>query len=323
MISEIQTINRFLASVNALETDIGAKEVDVAEYYTTQYVYPVRDAFIIAKEFCIKTVLIEYRKNQLNLSDLGKTYLSLNSKTEKAFILEPNRKQKDFLSINVFLISEKLDLVKKILYNFSRSSNGELWLSKEKAAALEDQNFLNLLLQLEILIDKKDVIELSHQYIDFLETVVSETVTVITPDALEKSEAEKKEISKISEEYVLKNESSRLISTNAAKQSKNINHVALKNVAAGYDIASFDGKDSQNHDRFIEVKAGKRTPIRFFLSRNEFETAKRLKGRYYVYYVCMEDKKPRELYIFSDPTQGIMKDPKFIISTDTYEISEK
>src|SRR3989344_7745461 len=104
MISEIQTINRFLASVNALETDIGAKEVDVAEYYTTQYVYPVRDAFTIAKEFCVKTVLVKYRKNQLSLSDLGKTYLNLSDKIEKAFILEPNQKQKDFLSRKVFLV---------------------------------------------------------------------------------------------------------------------------------------------------------------------------------------------------------------------------
>jgi len=323
MISEIQTINRFLASVSALETDKGAKEVDVAEYYTTQYVYPIRDAFDVAREFCVKTGLVIREKTQIRLGDLGKVYLNLGNKQGEAFILEPNRRQKDFLSRKVFLVSEPLDLVKKILYNFSRGSNGELWLSKEEVVTLEDQNFLGLLLQLGILIERKDVIELAPQYIDLLAVVISDTVMVVTPEALEKSEAEKRELTKIAEEYVLESERKRLKNTGAITQAKNIDHIAIRNVAAGYDIASFDDKNSENYDRFIEVKAGKSTPIRFFLSRNEFETAMRLKARYYIYYVCVKDKNPKELYIFQNPNEGIMKDPKFETHIDTYEISER
>ena len=120
MISEIQTITRFLASIHALETTAGAKERDTAEYYTTQYVYPVRDVFDVAKDFCHEVALIVHSKTALYLSDLGKIYLNLGDKKDKAFILEPNKKQKEFLSLNVFLVADLLDLVKGILYNFHR-----------------------------------------------------------------------------------------------------------------------------------------------------------------------------------------------------------
>lgn len=323
MISEIQTITRFLASVSALDTGAGAKEEDVAEYYTTQYVYPVRDAFDETGDFCISTDLARQEKTQLYLRTLGKQFLDLSDKKEKVFILEPNRRQKEFLSREVFLVSSMLDLVKKILYNFRRGPNGELWLSKEEALKVSDQNFLRLLIQLDILIEKKETIELSSQYVGFLEGVVADTMMVVTPEAFEKSEAAKKEIASIAEEYVLQSECNRLSGIGAAEQSKRVDRVALRNIAAGYDIASFNDKDSKTHDRFIEVKAGKPTPINYFFSRNEFETAKRHRNNYYIYYVCVKDKKPTELYVFQNPIEGIMKDPKFEIHTDTYEISEK
>src|SRR3989338_5173698 len=323
MISEIQTITRFLASVSALETGAGAKEEDAAEYYTTQYVYPVRDVFDEARDFCVNANLARQEKKQLYLHTLGKKFLDLSDKKEKAFILEPNRRQKEFLSREVFLASNILDLVKKILYNFRRGSNGELWLSKEEALKIPGQDFLRLLIQLDILIEKKETIELSSQYIGFLEGIVADTMMVVTPEVFEKSEAAKKEIANIAEEYVLQNECNRLSGIGAAEQSKRVDRVALRNIAAGYDIASFNDKGSKTHDRFIEVKAVKPTPINYFFSRNEFETAKRLRNNYYIYYVCVKDKKPTEIYVFQNPTEGIMKDPKFEIQTDTYEISEK
>ena len=164
---------------------------------------------------------------------------------------------------------------------------------------------------------------MAPQYFELFESVISGSVNVITPEEFQKSQIEIMELSKMAEEYVLQSEKNRLQSANAAEKSRLITHVALKNVAAGYDIASFDGKVSINHDRFIEVKAGKSTPINFFFSRNEFEVARRLKKQYYIYYVGVKDKKPQEIYIFQNPVEGVMKNPKFTINIDTYEISEK
>ena len=323
MISEIQTINRILSSIYALETVNGSKEIDVADYYTTQYLYPVRDKFNTAKDFCVKTELAKYTHNQLHLNNIGRTYLNLGKRKDGAFILEPNQKQKEYLSRNVFLVSEILSLVKEIFSIFSRGSDGELYLSKTQTDNINNQNLLSLLIQLGILIKSKEVFKLAPQYFELFESVISGSVNVITPEEFQKSQIEIMELSKMAEEYVLQSEKNRLQSANAAEKSRLITHVALKNVAAGYDIASFDGKVSINHDRFIEVKAGKSTPINFFFSRNEFEVARRLKKQYYIYYVGVKDKKPQEIYIFQNPVEGVMKNPKFTINIDTYEISEK
>lgn len=322
MISEIQTINRLLASVKILEVNGWAKEADVGEYYTTQYIYPVRDIFNDAKIFCVESKLAEKAKEEVRLSNIGRAYLSLGDQKNNVVLLEPNNKQKDFLSRKVFLVDGILDLVKEILYHFNRSSDGTLQIKKEEAGVLENQSFLKLLLQLEILVSKSDYIQLAPQYAELLEKVISRLV-VITPEAFEKSEAEKKEIARIAEDYVMQSERTRLKDSGAILQSERVEHIAQENVAAGYDIASFNDENSTIPDRFIEVKAGKTTPIRFFFSRNEFETAKRLKTKYFIYYVCMKDKKPRELFIFTDPVVGVMKDKKFLTQTDTYEVSEK
>ena len=323
MISEIQTINRFLSSVYALETANGSKETDVTDYYTTQYMYPIRDAFNVAKDFCVKTELVEYAHNQLRLNDLGRNYLNLGRIKNRTFILEPNQKQKDFLSRNVFLVSKILSLVKKVFSTFSTGSNGELYLTQTETGNIKNQNFLGILIQIGILIENRGVLKMSPRYLELLETIVNSTVNVITPEAFQRSQIEIMESSKIAEEYVLQSEKNRLRIANAEDKSKIIDHVALRNVAAGYDIASFNGEASSNYDRFIEVKAGKSTSINFFFSRNEFEVARRLKTQYYIYYVGVKDKKPREIYIFQNPVEEVMKDPRFIINIDTYEISEK
>lgn len=323
MITELQTVNRLLASTSALRVEDWSKAEDVTEYYTTQYVYPVRDVFEDAKDFCEEVGLLESKNSKVRLSSIGDEYLSLGNRDAKGYILEPNQKQKDFLSRRVFLTAPTLDLTSKILYLFHRDQDGGLRLSKEEVSALEDQNLLQLLLQLEILIENKDAIQLAPQYADLLEPYISGNLMVITPEKFKQSEVEKEELSKIAEEFVLQSERKRLKSMGAIEQSKKVDHIALRNVAAGYDIVSFNDQDSNTHDRFIEVKAGKSRPIRFFFSRNEFETAKRLKGKYSIYYVCVKDKRPQEIYIFSDPTVGVMKDAKFEIRIDTYEVQEK
>lgn len=323
MISELQTINRLLASVSILTVDNWAKDQDVEEYYTTQYVYPIRDDYLIARDFCRRNMLLSARENRLRLSEIGESYLNLGEKRGNAFILEPNQKQKKFLTAKVFLSAGMLDQVKKVLYYFKRGADGLWQLPEGEASVLHDQNFLKLLLQLDVLVKRGGSIVLSSECAEFLEKFLSENLMVVTPEMFESAEAEKIEMSRIAEEYVLKNETDRLRREGALQQSKQVDYIARKNVAAGYDIASFVNRESAYYDCFIEVKAGQSTPIRFFLSRNEFETAKRLKKKYYIYYVCMKGKIPQEVFVFKNPVENIMKDPKFTIRTDAYEIFEK
>lgn len=83
-------------------------------------------------------------------------------------------------------------------------------------------------------------------------------------------------------------------------------------VNAGYDLQSYMKKESQEYDRFIEVKA--LTPGRgFYLSRNELEKAKELRCLYFLYLVDISKST------FANPIVNVICNPASVLfkeSTD-------
>lgn len=71
-------------------------------------------------------------------------------------------------------------------------------------------------------------------------------------------------------------------------KKQEILHVSLSNVLAGYDIRSYDCTENNPENRisrFIEVKAVSSSDWSFFWSRNEIETASKLRHLYCLYLV--------------------------------------
>lgn len=61
--------------------------------------------------------------------------------------------------------------------------------------------------------------------------------------------------------------------------------ISVKNSTAGYDIESWEkGEDGVPRKIYIEVKYSERKHCRFFLTRNEYDTAERLKDDYLLHY---------------------------------------
>lgn len=89
------------------------------------------------------------------------------------------------------------------------------------------------------------------------------------------------------EEFVLNYERVRL---SGHPQPTLIRRISLENVAAGFDIISFDSPKSVVPDRFIEVKSF-RTREQFFFSSGEATAAAKLKDRYFVYIVDAKASK--------------------------------
>ena len=84
----------------------------------------------------------------------------------------------------------------------------------------------------------------------------------------------------MAEEMILKKETEKL-----SKIDKKLlpDHVAKRDVAAGYDILSFEKKNNKINKIYIEVKAVSSSNHRFFLSNNELLTANKYKEFYYIY----------------------------------------
>ena len=122
------------------------------------------------------------------------------------------------------------------------------------------------------------------------------------------------------EEFVFKFEKMRL------ENKEGIQQVSLYDDSAGYDIASFESVNSQDHDRFIEVKtyARSETPY-FYWTINEVSKAREHKGKYFIYLVDynkigVEGYKPR---VIRDPAKNILDNDDWHKETNKYFIHEK
>ncbi|HET8573978.1 MAG TPA: DUF3883 domain-containing protein [Edaphocola sp.] len=98
------------------------------------------------------------------------------------------------------------------------------------------------------------------------------------------------------EKFVLEFEKIRL------NRREEIDWVAEYSITDGYDIASYETEDSNEHDRFIEVKSYNIEPY-FFWSRNEIDIARIKRNSYYLYLV------DRSKMIFPDYVPIIIRDP--------------
>ena len=94
-----------------------------------------------------------------------------------------------------------------------------------------------------------------------------------------------------------------------------IEYTASKDVAAGYDILSWETGHRKDRPvpRYIEVKAVSMTDSSFYWSRNEIEKARQLRTQYFLYLLPVIDGKSFDtsnLEIIPDPTIQILNNRK-------------
>ena len=70
--------------------------------------------------------------------------------------------------------------------------------------------------------------------------------------------------------------------------NNDVEHVALKNVALGYDIKSWETK---NDERYIEVKAVSKLDYKFHWSKNEVEISEKYEDKYFLVPLPVIDNK--------------------------------
>jgi hypothetical protein len=98
--------------------------------------------------------------------------------------------------------------------------------------------------------------------------------------------AEQKALGRAAEELTVQYERRRLRRSGAVTEGDLVRRISEVDVGAGYDVESFRGKSKDFiPNRHIEVKASSGQAVRFFWTRNEYETSKRLGDSYWIYFV--------------------------------------
>lgn len=101
------------------------------------------------------------------------------------------------------------------------------------------------------------------------------------------------EVGAEAELFVLRMEQERLEKAGLSLEASLVRRISHLDIAAGYDIDSFDGGWRGDYDRRVEVKATVRDVIRFFWTRNEMSVALREGRRYWLYLVTCWDRRRR------------------------------
>ena len=102
--------------------------------------------------------------------------------------------------------------------------------------------------------------------------------------------------------------------------SKDPLSISSIDVTAGYDMVSYESDQSENYDRFIEIKAVSRSG--FFWSKNEYEVAKAKGERYYLYLVELSriDDPGYAPDMIQNPATSIMEANDWFVEAQSYHI---
>ncbi len=178
------------------------------------------------------------------------------------------------------------------------------------------RNFLTIAGALEK--EKNGEIGLTDYYEGTFAKDLKERRKKFTLEQLLKQQEEQSKRGLEAEEFVLRLERSRL-----PGKAYRIKRISDFDVAAGYDIASYETETSEKYDRFVEVKCYLGKP-HFYWSENECDIAKQ-KGEKYI--LCLVDytrigEPSYQPQYIQNPYNVIFSDDNWLVNTASYKIQQ-
>ena len=170
--------------------------------------------------------------------------------------------------------------IKNYLMNFQKNESDIVSFKPDGLYNIQTSNVRNFLITLDCIKFIGD-----NQYILLDKNLLSQFVKKeFSPKQLEKILTDQKLLGLAAEKVIVNYEEKRI---NKFEKNLKLDHVSLRDVSAGYDIQSYEGKDKI----FIEVKAVSLSNYKFHLSILEYQTAINLKEKYYIYLLPVDHSK--------------------------------
>ena len=220
------------------------------------------------------------------------------------------------------ILNAKKSKIKSLLDNLLdefKVRDSELFKKKSVALPKYKKKIIVLLLDLKFLALKNDEYIVGKNYPVIFKYISQRRG--ISHKQLLNILKEKDKIGKLAEERILAYEKERLLNFGYAEL--NIEIVGRKNISYGYHIKSYEIRKNKLIDIYIEVKAVSKTDYKFYWSRNEKETAKQLKDKYYIYLLPVLSNEKFEidsLKKIKDPYNYVIKNKvwKKVIELESY-----
>lgn len=250
----------------------------------------------------------------IRLNDTIITRTQLGGEIAKKDIEQFVRKVAE-LTLNYLLDNEYVEL-DSISYDIDSAR----CIVKRSAFPLTVAVMRNFLIDAGMLVDRSPAFyELNSTYELFFENSVKVRKKVLSLEKLKDIQLAQEMQGRQAEEYVVDFEKRRLEGHMNIEEVKQISDF---DVSAGFDIVSFESIESENIDRFIEVKSFHKSP-HFFWSANEYAEAQLRGIHYYIYLVDMDHYLEKDYVpiIICNPSEKIMKESEWLVKPASYEIT--
>lgn len=246
--------------------------------------------------------IIKFNGNKLHLTELGTSLVKDN---------DSDRMLKIGRIVIQHIINENLLNCSEIKYSIEK----DLIEMPINSFVLHAAIYRNFLITLNIFSISNNKLIVAKTFDDCFEAICSKAIRKITQDDLLKRLENQQIDGENGELFVVNYENKRLFST--GQQARQISKI---DVAAGYDILSYQNKDSKEYDRFIEVKAYHKNP-HFYWSENERNTSMLLKEKYYLFLIDLDQisNENYEPIIIRDPYNSL-SDDGWLVKAQTYYV---
>jgi len=210
------------------------------------------------------------------------------------------------------LVEDNMLNINKI--SFDESAN-QFYISKS-AFSLSAAVFRNMLISFNAMRPKAGKFVIPDDYDSIFEYSIEEKRKKISLEELQQKLELQSAIGDKGELFVMDYEKKRI-----GIQKQNPRRISIIDVAAGYDIASYESKDSNCFDRFIEVKTfcGEK---KFHWSKNEIEVARLRRNKYFIYLVDFRKIEQTNYTpeIIQDPYSKIVEEQTWLMNPESWMV---
>ena len=324
MIVDLREINRVLLVINELTINCQAKMMDVIDECKNIVLGGKRVNHEETINFCVLSGIILKSNEFIKYSPLGKKIFEANFEN----IWELNTSQKTLLIENCFLdgfyVEKSLAILKQFLPDNKRKT---FVFSKQNIHFLHgNPSYIQLLKQVGLILEDEKLIRVNPEFSKFLSFLLSPKK--MSYEELEQKLKIDKEVGDIAEQIVLEYEKNRLKNEESSNiESKLVQIISGTDVAAGYDIESFDRQTIDlKFNRHIEVKGSVNHEFSFYWSSGEIKKSLELKESYWIYFVSGIDRRNTshngEIIKIQNPGHEILDTGKYFSNCTKYHITK-
>ncbi len=237
-----------------------------------------------------------------------------NLKNEKIFLEKDEGDFKRLLIDNIVRQNSLFITIKGYLQNYTLDDTNKYSFEPSNEYNLNTSDLRNFLISANYIKNENDKYYIIDEYI-----LKSFENKKISPLELKQILEDKEKIGMAAEQVVFQNEVEKVKNINI---NLKVDHVALRDVSAGYDILSYNVKKEKI---FIEVKAVSSSNYKFYLSSNELNASKIYKDNYYLYLLPRDLSDPqkfnyKQIKIINNIHQNIFNNHDWIIENENFGI---